>query len=85
MTIYIFFEHFTSVYICTHFSGLNRLWHIRGLNPPGDKQLKVVFHVLVHQPIWEWDAESQMFVRFGNPELGNFQYDYGPFKVDRYV
>ena len=36
-----FFEHFTSVYICTHFSGFNRLWHIRGLNPPSDKQLKV--------------------------------------------
>lgn len=51
----------------------------KGLTAGKDKSVTVTFHVLLPKHIWEWNAKSRMFIRFGDWQLGNWKYDCGPF------
>ena len=40
--------------------------------------MMVVFHAIVPLETWEWDDESEIYIRFGHPKFGNWNYDAGP-------
>jgi hypothetical protein len=53
-----------------------------GLKASPEKSVKLIFHVLVPKPCWEWDSTSAMFVRFGHLKLGPWT-DCGKFEEIR--
>ena len=55
-----------------------------GLQATLSKSVEVVFHVLIHKTLWEWDANSAMYMQFGHPNLGGWK-DCGVFLEKRYV
>ncbi len=57
----------------------------RGLIQPAEKSKVVVFHAILPASLWDWDSESEVYIRFGHPYLGNWQCDCGPMTLKRYV
>ena len=55
-----------------------------GFNQPPEKSKVVVFHAILPTSIWEWDSESEVYIRFGHANLGNWQCDCGPMTLERY-
>lgn len=55
----------------------------KGLTAGKDKSIAVTFHVLLPKQIWEWDVNSMMFIKFGDDELGGWNYHCGPLKEYR--
>ncbi|XP_064404373.1 E3 ubiquitin-protein ligase RNF213-like isoform X3 [Halichondria panicea] len=52
----------------------------KGYNPEGSEgSLDVVFHVIIAKPVWEWDDESKVFLRFGSKHLGGWKRNIGNF------
>ncbi len=45
----------------------------------GNQGIKLVFHVIIPKQFWEWDENSFVSLRFGNPELGSWENNYGDF------
>ncbi|XP_064403130.1 E3 ubiquitin-protein ligase RNF213-like isoform X2 [Halichondria panicea] len=41
--------------------------------------VNLVFHVIIPKQFWEWDDQSYVSLRFGNPELGSWKKDCGDF------
>ena len=48
------------------------------------RSVTVTFHVVVYQPVWDWDDSTKMYIRFGHPDLDVWKYDFGPLRVERY-
>lgn len=55
----------------------------KGLTALESQSISVTFHVLLPKPIWEWDANSKMYIRFGHQDLGKWGYDCGPMEIQR--
>ena len=47
--------------------------------------ISIVFHAVIPKDVWEWDEDARVYMRFGVHELGNWDYDYGPGQVERYI
>ena len=45
--------------------------------------LNITFHVMVQMSAWSWSNDSQMTIRFGNPELGGWVKNAGELAVKR--
>ena len=45
--------------------------------------MAVEFHAILPHKAWNWDEESQMFIRFAHPEFGDGKRDIGPGKPER--
>ena len=43
------------------------------------------FRAIIPVGLWQWNQESQVYIRFGIPQLGNWDYDYGPGIEERYT
>ncbi len=41
--------------------------------------VNLVFHVIIPKQFWEWEEKSFVSLRFGNPELGSWEKNYGSF------
>ncbi len=41
----------------------------------------VVFHVIIPKPFWEWDCNSQVFLRFGSKDFGGWNQNIGNFSM----
>lgn len=54
---------------------------LEGLN--GRHSVAVTFHCFLPRHIWQWDGESQMYMRFEGRELGNWKMNVGEFKQQR--
>ena len=39
---------------------------------------------MIPKDVWEWDEHARVYMRFGVHELGNWKYDFGPGKIERY-
>ncbi len=57
----------------------------KGLTASREKSITVTFHALLLKQMWEWNAKSKMYIRFGSFELGGWEYDCGPLTEHRYV
>ena len=53
----------------------------KGFKAGPKDSVTITFHVLLPKPIWGWDAKSEMYIRFGDWQLGNWKYNSGPLKV----
>ena len=49
-----------------------------------NNKMLVIFRAVIPKDVWEWDESAKVCMRFGNPELGNWETDYGPGQVERY-
>ena len=56
----------------------------KGLSQPAEKSKVVVFHAILPTALWEWDSESEVYIRFGHPNLGEWRCDCGPMTLERY-
>ena len=57
---------------------------VSAFDQPLDKSKMVVFHAILPTSLWEWDSESEVYIRFGHP-LENWKCDYGPMALEKYV
>ena len=63
---------------------LYRILDVTGLECNDPKtSVKLVFHAIVPLPYWEWDNKSRIYIRFGHPKLGDWDYNCGEFEVVR--
>lgn len=79
-------EYIYSVYCMMFYKIQYRIRLPRGFcDPEYQHQMCIVFRALVHKEAWGWeDKSSQVYMRFEGDPYGNFQYDYGPGKIERY-
>ena len=42
------------------------------------------FHAVIPKDVWEWDESAKVYMRFGIPELGNWETNQGPGVIERY-
>ena len=56
---------------------------LKGLN--AEDSIKVTFHCIVPQHLWEWDETSCIHMRFEGDALGNWKHNLGNFKKGRLV
>ena len=75
---------------CGHFVHFNcKKISIRKLDTTGlecidpKTSMKLVFHVILPLPYWEWDKASHMHIRFGHSKLGDWKVDCGDFEKAR--
>ncbi len=54
-----------------------------GFKAPREKSIAITFHVLLPKWAWEWNAKSEVYIRFGHDELGHWEYDSGPLSMQR--
>ena len=45
----------------------------------------VVFHAVLPTDLWEWDNDSEVYIRFGHRNLGAWHCDCGPMTIVKYV
>ena len=50
-----------------------------------EDSVKVVFHAVLPYTAWKWDKDSEVYIRFGHKNLGNWKHDCGPLKITRYI
>ncbi len=50
---------------------------LRGLST--ERSMDVVFHVIIPKLFWEWDSSSQVCLRFGGTDLGDWGQNVGIF------
>ena len=55
-----------------------------GFKSSSDRNMKIVFRAIVPLDRWEWDENSEIYIRFGDPCFGNWEYDAGPGRKIRY-
>ena len=55
-----------------------------GFKPSDEKSMMVIFHAIVPLDIWEWNDKSEIYLRFGDPQFGNWKFDAGPGQQIRY-
>ena len=56
-----------------------------GLSQPLQESKVVVFHAILPTALWDWDSESEVYIRFGHPNLGDWRCDCGPMTLEKYV
>ncbi len=53
---------------------------VDGFNPSPEKQLIVIFHILIPKYAWGWkDKDSYVTLKFGHRRLGEWKRDVGDF------
>uniref|UniRef100_A0A1X7TWB5 RZ-type domain-containing protein n=1 Tax=Amphimedon queenslandica TaxID=400682 RepID=A0A1X7TWB5_AMPQE len=50
----------------------------QGLKGKDHEMTTIIFHALLPTALWEFDASSSVYLRFGSPHLGEWQCDVGP-------
>lgn len=48
-----------------------------------DHSMTVEFYAILPFDVWKWDQNSQILMRFGCPEFGDWEHDNGPGEIDR--
>ena len=71
-------------YACVQYNIYTLPWSyppskLRGLTD-SLQSIKVVFHVIIPKPHWEWEQTSKVFLRFGCEQLGSWGANVGPFE-----
>ena len=56
----------------------------KGLRGSPQESMKIVFHALLPISPWKWSNSCPVCIRFGHPNLGDWQCDCGPVEVMRY-
>lgn len=49
-----------------------------GINCSEELSMLVEFHSIVPLDVWEWDHNSNIYMRFGYSEFGDWEQDIGP-------
>lgn len=79
------------ILICMFFVYRSYFKHKQPKQPSGfcshkDKNaISIIFRAIIPKDVWEWDIDARVYMRFGVPELGNWDYNYGPGQVERYI
>ena len=55
-----------------------------GFKSSNELNMNIVFRAIVHLDRWEWNENSEIYIRFGDPRFGNWEYDAGPGRKIRY-
>ena len=55
-----------------------------GTHDSDDHAVAVTFKVIVPKMFWLWDENSKIYLRFGDPRLGNWKENIGGFDTIRY-
>ena len=54
-----------------------------GINCSEELSMQVEFHAIVPLDVWEWDRDSEIYMRFGSSDFGDFEHDIGPGEMIR--
>lgn len=79
-----FVNHMCFICVLMHFSICNDPTLV--FNPPEmiiDHYIAVEFHCLLMTSQWGFEDSSKVFIRFGAPQLGDFNYCYGPMQKNK--
>lgn len=56
----------------------------KALKGKSGNMLTIVFHALLPPHFWQWDDESEVYIKFSHSTLGNWNHDCGPMEFIRY-
>lgn len=73
------------MYQYLYFSNTRSVQSGPGVGEPNITSVNVTFHVLVHLSAWNWNDDSLMTIRFGDPRLGGWDKEAGALIIKRYV
>lgn len=45
--------------------------------------MRISFRALLPKKAWEWNEKSEVYMRFGRSQFGDFKYDVGPGEIER--
>lgn len=54
-----------------------------GIDPPMNRKIDIVFHVLIPPNIWGWNDKCHVHLRFGHTHLGKWEKNIGDFSFMR--